>query len=78
MGVYLGALILGVPCLIFLIYTYTPKGKEWMRMNVLLLERKLTMGVYLVALTVGVPCALFLLYCLTPKGKHWLRMNGML
>ena len=36
MGVYLGALILGIPCLIFLIYTYTPSGKRWMRMNGLL------------------------------------------
>ena len=36
MGVYLGALILGVPSLLFLIYTYTPKGKTWMRTNGLL------------------------------------------
>jgi hypothetical protein len=36
MGVYLGALILGVPCFLFLIYTYTPSGKRWMRMNGLL------------------------------------------
>ena len=36
MGVYLGALVLGVPCLLFLIFTYTPKGKSWMRANGLL------------------------------------------
>lgn len=36
MGVYLGALFVGLPCLIFIIYCYTPKGKEWRRMNGLL------------------------------------------
>ena len=38
MGVYLGALIVGVPCLIFIIYCYTPKGKEWRRFNGLLYQ----------------------------------------
>lgn len=36
MGVYLGFLVVGLPCLIFIIFTYTPKGKEWMRVNNLL------------------------------------------
>ena len=30
---YLVGLFVGLPCLIFLIYTYTPKGKRWMKMN---------------------------------------------
>ncbi len=33
MGVYLAAILVGVPGIIFLIYCYTPKGKEWRRMN---------------------------------------------
>lgn len=36
MGVYLAAILIGVPGIIFLIYCYTPKGKEWRRMNGLL------------------------------------------
>jgi len=36
MGMYLVGLFVGLPCLIFLIFTYTPKGKEWMRTNGLL------------------------------------------
>ena len=36
MGVYLAAILVGVPGIIFLIYCYTPKGKEWRRMNGLL------------------------------------------
>jgi hypothetical protein len=36
MGMYLAALFVGLPCLVFLIFTYTPKGKEWMRRNGLL------------------------------------------
>ena len=36
MGVYLAAILVGVPCIIFLIYCDTPKGKEWRRMNGLL------------------------------------------
>ena len=36
MGVILGAIIVGIPCLAFIIFSYTPKGKEWMRRNDLL------------------------------------------
>ena len=36
MGVYLGALMIGVPGIIFLLFCLTPKGKEWMRRNGLL------------------------------------------
>ena len=36
MGMYLVGLFVGLPCLIFLIYTYTPRGKRWMRANGLL------------------------------------------
>ncbi len=36
MGVYLGAIMVGVPGIIFLIYCLTPKGKHWLRMNGLL------------------------------------------
>lgn len=36
MGVYLAALFVGVPCMLFVIFTYTPWGKKWMRQNNLL------------------------------------------
>ena len=36
MGVYLGFLFVGLPCIIFLLYCLTPKGKQWMRQNNLL------------------------------------------
>ena len=36
MGMYLGFLTVGLPCLIFIIFCYTPKGKEWRRVNGLL------------------------------------------
>ena len=36
MGVYLVAIFFGIPCLLFIIFTYTPKGKEWKKMNGLL------------------------------------------
>ena len=36
MGVYLAAILIGVPGIIFLIFSYTPKGKRWMRANGLL------------------------------------------
>ena len=36
MGVYLVALTVGVPCMLFLIYCMTPNGKSWMRQNNLL------------------------------------------
>ena len=36
MGVYLVALLVGVPCLLFVIYSYTPSGKQWRKMNGLL------------------------------------------
>lgn len=36
MGVYLVAVVVGIPCLLFLIYSYTPWGKEWMRQHNLL------------------------------------------
>ena len=36
MGVYLGFLVVGLPCIIFLLYCLTPKGRQWMRQNNLL------------------------------------------
>ena len=33
MGVYLGGIVVGIPCLVFIIFSYTPKGKEWMHRN---------------------------------------------
>ena len=42
MGVYLGFLVVGLPCLLFIIYCYTPKGKEWRRSNGLLLKNSLS------------------------------------
>lgn len=36
MGVYLAALILGVPGILFIIYCYTPAGKRWRKLNGLL------------------------------------------
>ncbi len=36
MGMYLVGLFVVVPCVIAIIYLYTPKGKEWRRMNGLL------------------------------------------
>ena len=33
MGVYLVALTVGVPCLVFLLYCLTPNGKSWLRHN---------------------------------------------
>ncbi len=36
MGMYLVGLVVGVPCIIFVIYSYTPNGKKWMRQNNLL------------------------------------------
>jgi hypothetical protein len=31
MGAYLVYAVLGIPCLIFLIFSLTPKGKKWLR-----------------------------------------------
>lgn len=36
MGVYLAAIVIGVPGIIFLLYCLTPRGKRWMRANGLL------------------------------------------
>ncbi len=36
MGMYLVGLFVGLPCLLFLIYTYTSDGKRWLRQNDLL------------------------------------------
>ncbi len=36
MGMYLVALVIGVPCMLFVIFSYTPKGKAWRRQNNLL------------------------------------------
>ena len=36
MGGYLGAIMIRVPGLVFIIYCLTPKGKDWMRRNGLL------------------------------------------
>ncbi len=36
MGMYLVGLFVGLPCLVFLIFCYTPKGKKWREANGLL------------------------------------------
>jgi hypothetical protein len=36
MGMYLVGLVVGVPCLLFIIFCYTPKGKVWRERNDLL------------------------------------------
>ena len=36
MGMYLAALVVGVPCMLFIIYSYTPRGKDWLRQHNLL------------------------------------------
>ena len=36
MGVYLAFVFIGIPCILFLLYCLTPKGKHWLRMNGLL------------------------------------------
>ena len=33
MGVYIGFVLIGIPCIIFLLYCLTPKGKHWLRVN---------------------------------------------
>ncbi len=33
MGVFLVFLTVGVPCMIFILYCLTPKGKDWLRHN---------------------------------------------
>ena len=36
MGVYLGFIVVGIPCIIFIIFCYTPAGKRWRILNGLL------------------------------------------
>ena len=38
MGVYLGAIMVGVPGIIFLVYCLTPKGRRWMKANLKTIE----------------------------------------
>ena len=33
MGVYLAFIFIGIPCILFLLYCTTPKGKRWLRLN---------------------------------------------
>jgi hypothetical protein len=33
MGMYLVGIFVVLPCVVFIIFSYTPKGKEWMRRN---------------------------------------------
>jgi hypothetical protein len=33
MGVYIGVVVIGIPCILFLLYCLTPKGKNWLRVN---------------------------------------------
>ena len=33
MGVYLAFIFIGIPCILFLLYCITPKGKRWLRLN---------------------------------------------
>jgi hypothetical protein len=36
MGVYILTVVFTIPCIIFLVWTYTPRGKQWMHQNDLL------------------------------------------
>jgi hypothetical protein len=36
MGAYIMLSLIGVPCLLFLLYCLTPKGKHWLKANGLL------------------------------------------
>ena len=36
MGMYMIFMVITVPCIMFLLYCLTPKGREWMRQNNLL------------------------------------------
>ena len=36
MGMYLVFIFVTVPCMLFLLYCLTPKGKQWLRKNDLL------------------------------------------
>ena len=36
MGVYIGFVVIAIPCILFLIYCLTPRGKRWLRVNGLL------------------------------------------
>jgi hypothetical protein len=33
MGVYLGFIFVGVPCILFLIFSYTPLGRKWLEQH---------------------------------------------
>ena len=33
MGVHIGLIMVGVPCLVYIIVSKTPKGKEWLERN---------------------------------------------
>ena len=33
MGVYIMFVMIGIPCIIFLLYCLTPSGKRWLRVN---------------------------------------------
>ena len=36
MGVYIGFVVIAIPCILFLLYCLTPRGKNWLRANGLL------------------------------------------
>ena len=36
MGVYIGFVVIAIPCILFLIYCLTPRGKHWLKANGLL------------------------------------------
>ena len=36
MGMYMIFMVITVPCMLFLLYCLTPRGREWMRQNNLL------------------------------------------
>ena len=33
MGLYLVAIVYGIPCFVFILYCLTPSGKRWLRKN---------------------------------------------
>lgn len=33
MGMYMAFVVVGIPCIVFVLFCLTPKGRRWMRQN---------------------------------------------
>ncbi len=83
MGAYMAFAVIGIPCIIFLIWCLTPSGKKWLKEKFILIiktkkRRRNNMGAYMAFAVIGIPCIIFLIWCLTPSGKKWLKENHMI